>query len=95
MLRLHQQTMHGVAVGRLSGASQMAAAALLWDALLTPQRRKSFFYGELAALHPSGGAATAKYTSVSTAPANTEETVPGMQLAMQEVRSLPVTAGVR
>ena len=26
---------------------------LLWDALLTPQRRQSYFYGELAERHPA------------------------------------------
>lgn len=40
------------------GTSQVAAAVLLWDALLMPQRRQSSFYGEVAARHPATAADT-------------------------------------
>ena len=65
----------------------MAAAALLWDALLTTQRRQSFFYGELAGIHPLSGGATMDNNTVSMAPADAVNPVAEMEPALQEARS--------
>ena len=35
-----------------AGVSQVTASVLLWDALLTEQRKSSFFYGEFVKAHP-------------------------------------------
>lgn len=35
-----------------AGVSQVTASVLLWDALLTEQRKSSFFYGEFVREHP-------------------------------------------
>ena len=74
--------------------SQVAAAALLWDALLTPQRRESFFYGELAALHPAAGAATGDGAAGSTTPsiAATRET--SVEPSLRQARFLRTASGL-
>ena len=65
----------------------MAAAALLWDSLLTPQRRASFFYAEVAALHPFGGGNTIDRATSSTAAADAVKLVTVVEPASQEARS--------
>ncbi len=68
------------------GNSQVAAAVLLWGTLLTPQRRRSFFYGEVAACHPAAAVVTGAQ-SVITPPAVAEVVIPAA-IFPQEVCTL-------
>ena len=68
------------------GTSQVAAAELLWDALLTPQRRQSFFYGEVAALHPA--AAVEISAQLAIMPPAAAEVVARAAMPVQEVRTV-------
>ena len=72
----------------------MAAAALLWDALLTPQRRESLFYGELAALHLSAGAATGDGAADSTPPSIAATRATTVEPSLQQARFLRTASGL-
>ena len=65
------------------GTSQLAAAVLLWNALLTPQRRQSFFYGEVAAQHPAAAADIG--AQIAAMPSAAAEVVPPAAVPLQKV----------